>query len=159
MRADGELLGPVGYPAWWWALAVGLLVLVVAWNAGLLLWGRRRSRPAHESRPVDARALAARYLRLLDEVAADHAAGRLDARAGHQRVSALVREFLEQVSGVAATTMTLADLRALGADAPAGVVGVVEAAYPPSFGPDAECPAGDLEETLARARRVVDPWT
>ena len=149
-----DLRGAVGYDGPWLSLATAALGLVVLYYLALWWWGNRRLAPP----PLDPRA---EHLALLDQVEADVAAGRLDRRAGHQRVSEVVRAYAARISDLPAPTMTLAELRAAG---PAGLADVVALVYPPEFSPEAARTGGrpveeQLEETLVHARELVSTWS
>lgn len=151
--ADGELAGPVDYAAGWWVLAIGLLVAVVAWNLGVLAWGRPRRVPAPNAPAVDVAALRRAYLSEIDRIEAAHASGELDLRAAHRRLSAASRAFVAEVTGAGTRAMTLAQLRErdLGP-----LVDVVEIAYPPAFGPGSVRPPEELPRALTTARAAVN---
>jgi hypothetical protein len=142
----------VDYAAGWAVVAGALLVAVVAWNVGVLLWGRpRRVRVPATHRP-DVALLRKRYLTQIDQVEADHAAGRVDLRDAHRRLSALSRGFVQEASGRPTTAMTLADLRRHDL---VPLVDVVEVAYPPAFAPGTDRPAEELARAAERAREAV----
>ena len=157
MLADGELAGAVAYQVRWLVLAVVLLVAVVGWNVGVVLWARpRRARHADEPRPLPIDQLRRDCLAHIDDLVADHRAGQTDDREGHRRLSALVRQFVEAAGGAPATSMTLARLRAEGRDELAGVVDVVTTTYPPTFGPGR--PVTTFDDAVVLARRLVGAW-
>lgn len=164
MPAADDLSGPVSYAAGWWWLAGGLLAAALVWNLALVVWGRHPRRVRREPGPArrPPATLRACYLGLLDEVRVAHATGELGPREAHQRVSALTRRFVEEMSGERTTAMTLAQLR--GSSQPV-LVDAIALAYPGEFAPDAADTAypeepGGLDEVLERARRVVEAsWT
>jgi hypothetical protein len=160
VTAGAELAGTVEYATGWWVLAVGLVAAVLAWNLGVLWWGRPRRVAVTVTPRPDVRVLRERYLALIDQVEADHAAGRLEGREAHRRLSELSRGFVHEVTGRRTPAMTLADLRDQDLDR---LVDVVEVAYPPAFGPDRPG-APDADQRLAvaadRARTAVrSTWT
>jgi hypothetical protein len=143
---------------WWWWLALPLFAaLLVAW----ILVSRRLARvpdapavdvpaaPAPFRPRPDAGALA---LARIDEVERRVAEGELEPRSAHVELSAIVREFARDRTGVDASAMTLSELRARHLDR---VADVVAGFYPIAFAPRA--PA-DVDVAVARARGLVaDP--
>ncbi|RKR73833.1 hypothetical protein [Frondihabitans australicus] len=157
MLGDRGFFGPAQYE--WWALylviGVLLVALVVAWFVFVSRFSRTRvPRPVVEAprRPADLRLLQAKYAGLIDEVEAEHRAGRLGDRAVARRLSLLLRFFASEASGVDAQVMTLSDLRL--ARLPT-VTGAVEGYYPPAFRASSET---DAAEAVATAREVVRSW-
>jgi hypothetical protein len=151
MPRVGEFSEPVSYSGGWIVLALVLPLLVVGWYAGVGWWTRDRT---DSPRPGRLGLWIARreHLRELDRIEAAVAGGELSPRHAHQAVSATVRSFAAAAGPVDARTMNLRQLR----HAAPQVVGVVEAAYPPAFGPDEDiAPAEQLDIVLGAARRFV----
>ena len=144
-----ELQGPVAHdPIWVWLAAaltaVALALLLVPW----LLRRRRARRSVPSVRHVE---------QDLDAVAADVEAGRLSAREGHQRLSAIVRTFAARRTGLPVEAMTLQDLRSL-EDLP-GLAELVGELYPPEFAGREDLAAAAFTRSVAHAREVVRTWT
>lgn len=151
MLGGGEFTDPVAYAGPWGLVAVILLLLVVAWYAGVTWWTRDR---AGSDRPGRLRLWRERreHLRELDRIEAAVSAGAMSPRKAHQAVSATVRSFAATVGPVDVRPLNLQQLR----DTAPQVVPVVEAAYPPAFQPDADSRAGDqLVLVLSRARKTL----
>lgn len=152
-----EFAGPVGYADRWLWIAVALAFLVLL-SYALAWWLTRPPRPravARTESPLDVRAA---HLARIDRIEAEVRAGDLTARAGHQQLSEVVRDYAAAVTTLPARTMALADLRDR---APAGLVEMLELVYPPEFAPDD--PAGTLARDLfgtavERARALVGSW-
>ncbi len=149
-----ELYGPFAYLPWW-ALGVLLILLVAA--AYLLLWACTRPRgilepPPTPPRQVDVRSLKEKYLGLIDAVAAEAAAGELEARELSQRLSLVLRFFAHESTGVPAEVMTLDDLRHARLPAVEHAVGNY---YPSSFMRAAK---HDQQAAVELARKVVATW-
>jgi hypothetical protein len=145
----GEELGTVGYAPGWWVLAGVLLFLVVLWNGGLLVWGRRRSGPP-VARPRVRPVSRADYLARIDRIEDDHRQGRASTREAHQQLGVLVRRFVQEQSGVPVTAMTLRELEGRGLPELADLVRVI---YPPAFAPEPQ--DADVARALRRARDLV----
>ncbi len=156
-----EFHGPVAYSALWPWLAVAGLLLVAGYYA-VALWLTRPRRPmaAGWFGRADVPSLRRVHLERIDRVEADVRAGRLSLRDGHQRLSEIVRSYVDAVSDLPATSMALADFRVA---APRPLTDAIELMYPPEFAPDdADGPglaAERFDEALRHARRLVASWS
>jgi hypothetical protein len=152
---DSGFYAPLEYSGWFLWAGVGLLALVAAWPAFVLVSTRQRAAAPHEAAPgppPDPHSLRRDYLRRIDAVAADAEAGRLSARASHQELSLLIRSFVRDISGIDAPRMTLAELRAQGIPTAAEAIGSL---YPAEFSRD---PRESVAVTAETAREVVRTW-
>lgn len=134
------------------AIVIGAILLIVA----IVRSTRARRSDATDIDwipVVDRDATRERYLGLIDDAEADHRAGRMRARQLHQRMSFLVREFVFEIDGVNAPTMTLSDLRAT-RHHPLG--DTVSQLYPGEFAP---IDRGSPGESAELARRLVRSWS
>ena len=166
----GDFFGPLEYSDWFPWAALGLLVLIAAWYAYILLSTRRRPAaqqaartPAPPAAAVpDVARLRRDYLQRIDAVDREAAAGTRSGRSSHQELSLLIRSFVRDASGVDATRMTLAELQAVGPAAGPAAHGVPAAAdaiaalYPAAF---AAAPASDVPDAARAAREVVRLWS
>lgn len=174
----GGFLGPLAYSDWFPWAALGLLVLVAAWFAYVILSTRRR-RPVPPAAPTppaasgepDLARLRRDYLQRIDTVAGEAAAGTRPGRSCYQELSLLVRSFVRDASGLDATRMTLAELRAvsqtrnqtlvsqaLGNHTASGLSAAADAIagmYPAAFG---TAPASGVPAAAETAREVVRSW-
>lgn len=150
---------PDPYAGRWLWVGVGVLALVVAWYA--FVWWSTRARTVALVSPVRPVArdrlaeLRADYTRRIDDVLARAAAGEIGQRRAHQQLSVLVRHFVQEVSGIAAPTMTLTDLTAGGARL-TPVSEVVGELYPGEFGPHE---TSTLAAAGTVAKQVVARWS
>ena len=137
MENDSGFYAPLLYSAWLTWAGLGLLFLVAAWlslSSSAPGNGRVRCPPHRSWPPSDPSNLKRDYLRRIDAVAVDAAAGRLSARASHQELSLLIRSFVRDIAGIDAPRMTLAELHRHGIPAAAAAIGSL---YPAEFGPEA----------------------
>lgn len=150
-----EFTGPVAYDDRWLWIAIALAALVVAYYA--LTWRLTRApRPEIVAAPtVDVGSARALALARVDDVERAVREGGLSARAGHQRLSEVVRAYVEQVSALPARSMALADFRAI---APPALTGAIELMYPPEFGPDETFAERTFADAAAQARTIVERW-
>lgn len=162
---DGDFFGPLEYSAWLPWAALGLLVLIAAWFAFVFRSTRRRpagQQPVEAPEPPavavpDLARLRRDYLQRIDAVDREAAAGTRSGRSSHQELSLLIRSFVRDASGVDATRMTLAELRAVG-PAAHGVPAAAEAIaalYPAAFSAG---PASGVPDAARAAREVVSSW-
>ncbi|MDR6508753.1 hypothetical protein [Arthrobacter oryzae] len=165
MENDSGFYAPLTYSAWLPWAGLGLLFLVAAWLAFVFLSTRQRRRavPAAPFGPQwDPSSLKLDYLRRIDAVADDAEAGRLSARASHQELSLLIRNFVRDIAGIDAPRMTLAELHRQGIPAAAAAI---RRLYPAEFGPeprdteprDTE-PHSSVAAAAETAREVVRTW-
>jgi hypothetical protein len=160
---DTGFYAPLEYSAWLPWTGLGLLLLIAAWLAYAFLSTRQRREPSPASPagpPSDPSGLKKDYLRRIDAVAADAAAGRLSERVSHQELSLLIRSFVRDMAGIDAPRMTLAELREQ--DFPSAAL-AVGSFYPAEFGPEPRDTeprqAGHPVEAAAEtAREVVRTW-
>jgi len=154
-----EFEAPVSHSSLWLLLALLALTVMAVYYIAVTLWARPR-RPAPPPAPVEpprpARDPRTHSLSELARIEHEVATGSLTARAGHQQVSVVTREFVGEVSSLPADKMALADLRAAGAGPLAEAIALM---YPPSFAPSEEGRAAELlPEALGRARHLVTGW-
>ena len=93
-----------------------------------------------------------RALSRIDAIQAAQHRGQITVRTAHHDLSEVVREYVTDVSGVPATTMTVHDLREANLSA---VADAVDLTYPPAFDAPGE---GDVDATVRVAREVVLRW-
>lgn len=160
MEDDSGFYAPLAYSAWLPWAGFGLLLLVAAWLAFVLVSTRQRKGAvpaASAGPPSDPSSLKRDYLRRIDAVAGDAAAGRLSARASHQELSLLIRSFVRDIAAIDAPRMTLAELHRQGIPAAALAISRL---YPAEFSPgprDTE-PRDSVAAAAEAAREVVRTW-
>lgn len=150
--------GPEPYADRWLLIGLALVVLIALWYVALWWWTRKRP-PLLPATPAPDRltGLRAEYARQIDLVLSRARSGRITQRQGHQQLSVLLRHFVEEVSGIAAPTMTLTELHRSHEHVRLTPVSqVVATLYPGEFGPlEAETLAGAAHV----AKQVVARWT
>lgn len=138
--------GPAHYSPAWGVIGVGLLLVVALWYVWLLL-PARADRSDHDAPDTACVAPPEDCLAALDAVAEQHRRGELPAHVAHQRVSGLVRAFLDDRHGTDLSHRTLSALPGEAGD----IRELVALTYPHAFGADAHDPA----EAIRMAREVV----
>ncbi len=135
--ADGVgYYAPEPYSSYWLWVGIALLAAVALWYVFVAWYTKPRPvklAPVTGDRLAELKGV---YAGRLDEIVAGVVAGTIRPRAGHQRISALVRHFVQDASGVRAPTMTLTDINRSGNSLLRPVSSVVGRLYPGEFGPD-----------------------
>lgn len=151
----GEVMPLVGYTPGWVLLGAALLVLVLAYYLFVLAFTRRRLPapvPAPPAPAVDLGSLRIEAHSRVDEVVRAARAGELEGRGAHERLSAVVRDYVAAATGIPADRMTLADLERSPLQ---GTTRAVARFYPAVFAAD---PHADLDRSVRAAREVLDGW-
>lgn len=152
----GEVMPLVGYSPFWLVLGIAILaVIALFYVVVLLLTAERKPRDksvAPPEPPVDiAKLQQAGYARVADIEAATMN-GTLDSRSAHEQLSAVVREFIADSTGIPADHMTLSDLQRTELR---GTTRAVAQFYPGVFGAE---PEQDLAKSIHMAREVLSGW-
>lgn len=153
-QLPGEVLPLVGYSPFWLWLGIALVALVAVYY--LLAWAFTRDR-SEEPEPeaegvVDLEAARVDAFARVDDIERLVATGQLDDRTAYERLSATVREFVAEATGVPADHMTLADLSRTQLH---GTTRTVAQLYPGIFAPDAR---RDVGAATRDARAVISGW-
>lgn len=154
MGADPGFYGPLGYSGFW--LFLGLTLLAA--SAGWVWYAVSSTRaPAGNDVPIPRFhapvGLRRKYLAQIDEIAGLLELGEISPRTAAQELSRTVRGFVQEVTGVPASRMTLGELREHSTPA---VAAAVEHFYPGEFSRPGE---PDPQASLDAARTVVGGWT
>jgi hypothetical protein len=106
--------GPTPYSPWWLWLGLLLLVLVIAWCAGVFVWTlpSHRLRRIPVVRSLHAALLRRRFTRRIRFVAKQYRAGELSAAQACAGLSRTLRSFLHQATGTRAQYMHVGDITA-----------------------------------------------
>lgn len=159
---DGDYYPPMTYSPIWLALGVVILVGLIGWAVVVVTITRRVRQPAPPQPPPHWRlaALQGDYLRRIDEVVRLADGAELQPRRAHQELSSIVREFVEEASGVQVGTMTLTELARSPLPSVGPVRDVVGRLYPLEFGAQAgDASPVSVAAAAAAAREVVTRWS
>ncbi|WP_185714883.1 hypothetical protein [Gulosibacter macacae] len=151
----GEVMPLVGYTPTWFLLGLALVALIAAYYLVVAVLHRQRfetAPPPAPEPPVDLAALNAAAVSEVSEVEALAHSGELGGRAAHERLSAIVRGYVAEATGIPADRMTLADLER---SPLRGTTLAVARFYPAVFAADAP---NDLDASLRAAREVLAGW-
>lgn len=154
----GDLLnyvfGPQAYSSRWLWLAVGLLVVVIVWNAGVVVWTlpSHRLRQIPVVRQLHSRLLRLRFARRVQRIADEHRSGAVDAPSACAAIGRTVRSFVHQATGTRAQYLqvnVIADSQ-LATAAP-----VLTDLADVQFNPETQL---DIDDVTARARELIRSW-
>lgn len=156
MPADDMLVPPMQYPAIWLIVALAILVVLVVATVLVVALTRPRSLAEYASTDpgVVLAGLRSDFLGRIDEVDEAQREGRLTARQTHATLSRLMREFVNEYSGLEAPVMTLQDLVARGVN-PVLIDALGRYTYPSLFRRGAPV---DPALAIQAARQVVETW-
>jgi len=160
VKLPAEFHGPIDYSDRWILLAVLALFLCAVYVAAVLWFTRERPAPPPPPPPPEPD-VRAEHLARIEEIAAAVHEGSTSLRDGHQQLSAAVRSYVERITPLPASRMSLADFRARSPR----LAEVIEAMYPPEFAParpgqaDREAEeAASFDHALQQARGLVSTW-
>ncbi len=103
-------------------------------------------------KPKDKGALQREYLAKIAKVQADYESGAMDVRTAHQELSAIVRMFVHELTGINAQNFSLLELRAHDVNQ---VSDLIEEFYAPEFALRTE---KDTMNSINDARTVISTW-
>lgn len=132
-----------------------LIVLLIIWAA------KEKRRPKEpekipQPQPVNPRSrameLKRKYDRKLAQLEADYEKGAVSERKAYQKLSALVRSFAHEMTGIKVSNYTLSELKQAGMPQ---LTALIEECYVPEFAPGNE---GRAQEAMKKARKVIAEW-
>ena len=155
---------PVGYSPWWPLAGIALLLLCLGWCAWVWISTRVGATAGvpEFSAPRNPETVRHKYWALITDIEHRHDGGQLDGRSAHRELSLALRTFVQEMTGLRAQRMTLAELRAhqVGEHQLPLVADAVERWYPAQFGAGAGAGAGthSVASSAQQAREVVGQW-
>ena len=153
-----HVFGPQPYSTWWMWCAVLLIIALIGWYAGVLVWTLPSHRLRHIPvvRRVHGRVIRNRFARCVERITDEHDAGRMSAPGACAAISRTVRSFLHQATGARAQYIQVGALKDE-ADA-----NLAEAAPLLTCLGDAQFNAEsrvDVADVSARAQELIRSWT
>jgi hypothetical protein len=108
------IIGPTPYSSTWLWLGLLLLLLVIAWYAGVFVWTlpSEQLRRSPLVRLLHARVLRRKFVRTIGSIGREYRAGDLSAQQAGARISSTLRSFLHQATGTRAQYMHVDDIGA-----------------------------------------------
>jgi hypothetical protein len=109
-----HVIGPTPYSSWWLWTAVLLLVVLIAWYAGVfvLTLPNRRLRDLPLVGAVHGDMVRRRFARTIHQIGERYRSGDLAAAQAGAAISSALRGFLQQVTGVRAQYMQVDEIAA-----------------------------------------------
>lgn len=106
------LFPPDHYPVWWLVAAVFVVLAIIGWVAGVLIWTLpvEKLRKIAGISSVTNTVLARKFTRSLDRVQEQHRAGALPSREACHEISRIFRQYMAFRTGYTAREMNLSDL-------------------------------------------------
>ena len=144
------IVAPLPYSVFWAVLGVLLILLVVGWFVGVLVWTLpvERLRTIPVLRDISARVLQRKFSAAVGRVDERYRAGELNSRQAYAEMSRILRNFVYDRTGVRAQYMALGEVAHSSAAAAAPVVSALYARQfdlgdrpdvAVAVGPGAEC--------------------
>jgi hypothetical protein len=150
-----HVIGPTPYSSWWLWAAVLLLFVLIAWYAGVfvLTLPNRRLRDLPVVGAVRGDMMRRRFARTVHQIGERYRSGDLDAASTGAAVSAALRGFLEQATGVRAQYMQVEQIAAgeLARAAP-----LLEVLNDAQFNAGSQVDVGAVSES---AEELIRSWT
>ncbi|MGO1542931.1 MAG: hypothetical protein ACTHXA_01170 [Gulosibacter sp.] len=152
----GEVMPLVGYSPFWLVLGIAIIALIVAFYVVVALLTSVRSRANETAEsiepPVDIAQLQTEAYDRVAQIETASMRGEIDTRSAHEQLSAVVRNYVAESTGIPADHMTLADLQRTDL---VGTTRAVQQFYPGVFGAE---PDRDLDRSIQMAREVLAGW-
>lgn len=158
-----ELQGMFSYSIWPVVVAVALVLIIGI--VGLVVFIKTKnkekpepvqavSEPIPEPKPVplSGEQIKEKYYVMVEELEHQCRDGKVDNRDAYQRLSAILRRFVHELTGVKVHNYTLDEIRRLNMPR---VAEVIEECYAPEFSMDKQ---GDIYTTMNKARMVIREW-
>lgn len=149
------IVAPLPYSVFWAVLGVLLILLVIGWFVGALVWTLpvERLRTIPVLRDISARVLQRKFGTAVGRVDERYRAGELDSRQAYAEMSRILRNFVYYRTGVRAQYMALGEV----AHSPAAAVApVVSALYARQFDLDDR---PDVAVAAAQVRSAIQAWS
>lgn len=149
------IVAPLPYSWFWLVLGVLLVLGVIGWFVGVLVWTLpvERLRTIPVIRDLSVRVLQRKFGAAVGRVADRHRAGELNSRQAYAEMSRILRNFVFYRTGVRAQYMTAGEV----AQGPAAAAApIVNALYTRQFDA-AENP--DVAAAAAQVRSAIQSWS
>ncbi|MBE1551215.1 hypothetical protein GGC64_005275 [Mycobacterium sp. OAS707] len=147
--------GTPPYSQWWLWLALALILLVIAWYAGVFVWTlpSRQLRRLPVIRSLHGFVLRRRFTRSIGAAVAGHRSGSLTAAAAGTRISQTLRSFLHQATG---TPVQYMHVEAIMASELAAAGPVFAALNDVQFNSDSH---EDMADLANKAEELIRTWS
>ena len=160
-----ELQAPFSYSWWVYLIAAVLLLsalsLIIYVIHGLVKIFRKRKKlppvPQHiKLTPERIEILRKQYISQVHDIQVAYSSGQIDLRDGYQRLSAVIRSFIHEVTGINVQNYTKKEVKALGIHK---LDILMEEYYVPEFAEDERGRDKDLVKSCQTAMGVIKTWS
>jgi hypothetical protein len=150
-----HVIGPTPYSSWWLGIAVLLLLVLIAWYAGVFVWTlpSRRLRDLPVVGAVRDEMVRRRFATTVREIGTRYRSGDLAAAPAGAAVSEALRGFLAQATGVRAQYMQLEDIAA---SEIASAAPILEQLNDAQFNAASQVDVGAISDS---AEELIRSWT
>ncbi|MGN0437765.1 MAG: hypothetical protein ACI4F4_04520 [Lachnospiraceae bacterium] len=153
-----KLQDPFSY-ALWPIVVLGLVIIgIVIFYIVQKVNRKPKKKPvavSEQQKPVnavDVNGLRIKYLKQLDEVEEAFRSQKISVRKAFQKMSVIVRRFVEERTGIKTNSYTLADIKRLQMPQ---LESLISEFYSPEFSVKSE---GDVFDALEKSRRIIEEW-
>ena len=159
MQTSVDLQDPFSYSILPIILVVAAAVILSAVLVAVKLIQRRlngQMKPKEKVKVIKVRhpeVIRKDYLARIDKIEQDYTSGKTNVRITHQELSACVRLFVHEMTGINVHTFSLNELKAHGIDK---LSGLIEQFYAPEFDLRTD---KETMDSIRDAREVVTSWT
>lgn len=155
-----KLQGMFSYSVWVIALVVTVVLLIGIVALILFLKGKKKQvepvkpepQPIPAPIPVAGEQLKNKYCTMIDELEQAYRGGKVNNRKAYQKLSAILRRFVYDLTGVKVHNYTLEEINRLNMPQ---LSEVIADCYMPEFSVDKE---GEIYNTMNKARMVIKEW-
>lgn len=158
MKTTVNLQGQFSY-AFWPILLIGLLLLVcviILILPAILKLFKPKEKAVEEvieiKKPVDVMGVKDKYLGQLNQIEQDINSNRIPIRDAYQNMSACIRGFVKEMTGIEVTNYTLQDIQRLNMPL---LATLIEEYYAPEFAANS---IGDSMASLQKTKRAIERW-
>ncbi len=139
----------------WWGLALIAFGLLVLWLTKMVKAGKFAPITDKIKRFIRDLILGrhrARAVRAMDLIAAEYDAGKIDVREAHQRLSMVIRSFVQEVTGIRTDAYTFMDIQQMGNKHLTQMVALL---YVPEFAMNT---SADLHKNMELGKELITKW-
>ena len=158
-----ELQNPMEYSLWVSIIAGLLIIIAVAFFIYFIIRlilknnkkAEKKSAVPVTSRPIAAPLLKDKYIRRVQDIKKRYMGKTIGIRDGYQELSAVIREFVHEETGINVESLTAAEIKAKGIGK---LDRLMEEYYVPEFAEDEKIIGKDLPRSCDTAEEVIRSW-